>query len=388
LLTRLDRRLFEPVVWTNNSALAAAIRPLGIPSYLSRFTILFHVDAPRLDFPNYIRLIKEGTAIVKRHRIGLLHSNSGAPTQWLVPISRRQRLPLLVHLHVPYSQRERFTLLLHQANLAVGVSRGCVEGLLADGMPESRVSVVYNGVDAELLSRGDERSLRTRLGIAPDEVVLTRVGSLISRKGVDLMLRAFAELLRIHPRCHLLVVGEGPDREELERLAVSLGVQPRTHFLGLVDSAGAVLRDATDIAVSPARMEGFGLTVIEAGLFALPVVASDTPGMREILTPEQNGLIVPIGDVAALTAALSRVVGDPALRRRLGGALKTTVEQRFSVHRYVTELHRTYLELLSRWTGQPVKQRAGTFIGQYGRWLRGAVFRRLGLRHRIENTTT
>jgi glycosyltransferase involved in cell wall biosynthesis len=208
--------------------------------------------------------------------------------------------------------------------------------------------VIYNGVDTTLLASGDERGLRARLGIGPDEIVLTRVGSLIHRKGVDLMLQAFAELLRIHPQCHLLVVGEGPDRQELQALAGRLSIDRRVHFTGLVPSAGAVLRDATDLAVSPARSEGFGLTVIEAGAFGLPVVATDTPGMREILTNEEDGLIVPVENVPALVAALARLVSEPVTRRRLGSALRETVERRFSIRRYVREFEETYAELLNR----------------------------------------
>lgn len=384
LLGHLDRRRFDPFVWTNNTALVEAVRGLGITTYSSRFSILFHFDPPRLDFPNYFQLIREGREIVRRHRVRLLHSNSGAPNQWLVPISRREHVPLLLHLHAPYAQRERCTLRMHQATLVIGGSRGCVDGLVADGMAPERVRVIYYGVDATLLAQGDERDLRSRLGIAPDDVVLARVGSLIQRKGVDLMLRAFAELLRSHPRCHLLVVGEGPERSELERLSDSLGLSGRVHFLGLVPSAGAVLRDATDVAVSPARMEGFGLTVIEAGLFGLPIVATDTPGMREILTHEQDGLIVPIEDVSALVSALVRVVRDPELRDRLGAAVRETVERRFSIRRYIAELEQTYEELL----GNPgwARERSGirAALRPYWRWIRDAAARRLDPSPRTE----
>jgi glycosyltransferase involved in cell wall biosynthesis len=178
--------------------------------------------------------------------------------------------------------------------------------------------------------------------------VLTRVGSLIHRKGVDFMLHAFAELLRRHPQCHLLVVGEGPDRQGLEALAQSLRIDRRVHFTGLVPSAGAVLRDATDIAVSPARSEGFGLTVIEAGAFGLPVVATDTPGMREIITSESDGLIVPVENLGAIVNAMARMIEQPVARARMGKALRETVERRFSIRRYVTDLETAYLHLLER----------------------------------------
>jgi glycosyltransferase involved in cell wall biosynthesis len=375
LMTHIDRNRFQPILWSNNPSLAVEARALGVTTHESRFTILFDFNAPHFPLANYVRLIRQGLRLVRTHGIRLLHSNSPAPNQWLVPVARQSRRPLLVHLLAPCSERERFTLGLHQASLAVGLSQGCVEGLAAEGMAPERVRVIHSGVDTALLASGDERGLRARLGIAPHEIVLTRVGSLIHRKGVDLMLQAFAELLRVHPHCHLLVVGEGPDREQLEELARTLGIDRRVHFVGLLQPAGAVLRDATDVAVSPARSEGFGLTVIEAGALGRPVVATDTPGMREILTNEVDGLIVPVENVPALVSALARLVSDPAARNRLGSALRETVEQRFTIRRYVKEFENAYAELLERppeeygWSGPH------TSFVSYRRWLGMAAAR-------------
>jgi glycosyltransferase involved in cell wall biosynthesis len=378
LLTYLDRERFSPVVWCNAPALAREVRALDVPVHESRFTILGHWSAPRWDLANYRRLVRTGLDIVRQRGIRLLHSNNGAPNQWLLPMARTARVPLLAHLHVVYQRRDRFTLGLHQATLAVGVSQGCLDGLLADGMPARRVQVIYNGVDPALLGRGEARELRRELGIPADAITITRVGSLIHRKGVDLMLRAFAQLRAERQDCHLLIVGEGPERPKLEALARELHLEGSAHFLGLVDSAGAVLRDATDIAVSPARDEGFGLTVIEAGVFARPIVATDTPGMREILSDGKSGLIVPIGDVPRLVGALRTLIADPALRSRLGAAAQETVHRRFLIPRYVAEFEATYGRLLET----PVEQLGwtGTWSGPgiYGRSIVGAVRGRLG----------
>lgn len=377
LLTHIDRSRFRPRVWCNAETMAREVRALDVPADVSPFSILFHWDPPRYAFAQWWRQVRQGRALVARHGIRLLHSNSAAPTQWLLPVARSARLPLVTHLHAPYVLRERITLGLHHTTLAVGVTAGCLEGLIADGMPAERTRTIYNGVDPKEWGRGDETGLRARLGIRPDEIVLTRVGSLIERKAVDVMLRVFARLLAERPHCHLLIVGEGPDRPTLEAMARDLGVASRAHFLGFVESSGAVLRDATDIAVSPARMEGFGLTVIEAGLAGKPVVATDTTGMREILAPGENGMIVPVEDEPALLAALRDLVDRPDLRARWGAALRATVEDRFLVSSYVRALEETYAELLRRdpstlgWTGP------WTSPAIYPRWLAGLVRRRI-----------
>jgi glycosyltransferase involved in cell wall biosynthesis len=378
LLVHLDRTRFRPVAWCNAEALAAELRRIDVPVHVSPFTILAHWEPPRWAFGSYLRQVRQGLAIVREHGIRLLHANSGAPNQWLLPVARTAGLPLLAHLHVPYVARDRMSLLLHHATLAVGVTAGCLEGLLEDGMSPARTRTIYNGVDPEVWGRGDERGLRARLGIAPDEIVLTRVGSLIERKGVDIMLRVFQRLLVERPQCQLLVVGEGPDRAALETLARSLGLAERVHFLGFVPSSGAVLRDATDIAVSPARVEGFGLTVIEAGLAGRPVVATNTTGMTEILRSGENGVIVPVEDEPALQDALRVLVDRPDLRARYGSALETTVRERFLTASYVSAFEETYAQLLA---GDPATwgwRGPWTSPAIYARWTAQLIERRLG----------
>jgi glycosyltransferase involved in cell wall biosynthesis len=347
LLAHIDRSRFRPVAWCNGETLAGELRRIDVPVHVSPFSVLFLWDSPHWAFGSYLRLMREGLSLVRHHGARLIHSNSGAPNQWLLPVARGAGVPLLTHLHVPYIVRDRMALLLHHATLVVGVTTGCIEGLLEDGMPAARTKTIYNGVDPEEWGRGDETGLRARLGITSDEIVLTRVGSLIQRKGVDLMLRVFQRLLAERPRCHLLVAGEGPDRSGLEAMARDLGVSERVHFLGFVPSSGAVLRDATDIAVSPARVEGFGLTVIEAGLAARPVVATNTTGMTEILRSGENGVIVPVGSEPALLAALRELVDRKDLRERYGHALLATVQQRFLTASYVRAFEETYAALLA-----------------------------------------
>ena len=378
LLTHIDRTRYRPIVWCNAPILAEQVRKLDLPVELSRFTILLHWTPPRFDVPNYRQLVNTGRRLVRNHAVRLIHANSGAPNQWLLPVARSLRLPLVTYLMIVYNLRERCTLGLHQVTMAVGMSRGCIDGLLADGMPPARTRVIYGAVDVAQIGRGAHTELRRQLGIAPDAVTLTRIGSLIHRKGVDLLLHALAQLRAEGADCHLLIVGDGPERASLEALARNLGVQAHAHFLGQIEPAGSVFRDATDIAVSPARDEGFGLTVIEAGAFGLPIVATDTPGMREILTDGYSGCIVPTEDVPQLAATLRRLIDDPELRRRLGAAARETVERRFLVSRYVAEFEATYDELLRVPARELGWRGAWSPPGIYARWIGGVLRRRLG----------
>jgi L-malate glycosyltransferase len=153
------------------------------------------------------------------------------------------------------------------------------------------------------------------------------VKSLAPKYGVDLLLRAFAALLqdrdvakRAVP-CHLLIVGDGPQRAELVALAAKLHIAAHTEFAGAVPHADVPKwLHRLDIYAAPSRLdsESFGVAVIEASACGLPVVVSDAGGLPEVVKGGETGLVVPRGDVLALTAALKRLVLDAALRETLG----------------------------------------------------------------------
>ena len=172
------------------------------------------------------------------------------------------------------------------------------------GLPASKVEVVHYGLDDLPAAWGAN---------SPDDVsaearILLAVCRLEPQKGVDVALRALPDVVGRHPRAELVVLGEGPQRAELEELARSLGVT--AHFPGRVPDVSAWLRRA-DVLVHPVRWEGFGLALLEAMLASLPVVASRLSAIPEIVVDGETGLLVPPDDPAALAAAITRVLDDP-----------------------------------------------------------------------------
>jgi hypothetical protein len=382
LLRHLDRDRFRPIAWCNTPVMAEAIASLGVPVSRSRFPILLDWAEPRFDVRGFARLVREGADLVRRHGIRLVHANSAAPTQWMLPVARRARLPLVTHLHANYDLRGRCTFGLHHATLVAGVSRATVQGLLDDGVPAERVRVVHNGVDRERLGRGDATRLRSSLGIAPTDVVLSCVGSLIHRKGIDVLLHAFARLRHAAPDVHLLVIGDGPERDALVALAGELGLGAAAHFLGERDDVGAILRDAVDVSVSASRDEALALFLLEAMAFGRPVVATNVGGTAEAVDDGVTGYLVGAEDPVGLADLTQRLVRDTALRRRFGEAARRRAERDFSAERMVAQLCALYDELLARparqlgWTGPHGPLRP------WGRFVGGVVCRRLGLLRR------
>ena len=151
---------------------------------------------------------------------------------------------------------------------------------------------------------------------------LVAVGRLVPQKGFDLLLRAFAKIAAAHPEWRLVIWGEGPERPALLALRDQLGLRARVTLPGLTQRPGQWTDDAGLLVLS-SRFESFGNVITEAMASALPVVAFDCPfGPREILRDQVEGVLVKEGDIAALAAALDRLLADPARRAALGAAAR------------------------------------------------------------------
>jgi glycosyltransferase involved in cell wall biosynthesis len=250
---------------------------------------------------------------------------------------------VLAHLHIDYRRRSRFVCLLHQADLIVGVSRHVTGDFLRDGVPPARTKTIYNGIDFARLDRGEARDVRAELGIPPDTVVVTTVGSLIRRKGQDILIRAFAQLAADRDIC-LLIASEGPERAGYEALAAALGVAAKVRFLGYFPNLTA-LYQASDIIALASRADAFGLVLAEAGYYRLPAVATTVGGIPEVVEDGVTGLLVAPENPDALAAALGQLIDDPVQRRAFGQAAKERAERLFSVGQMVADFQDTYAAL-------------------------------------------
>jgi glycosyltransferase involved in cell wall biosynthesis len=190
-------------------------------------------------------------------------------------------------------------------------ARGCVPDR-AD-----RVVVVPNAVDRELFEHA------TPTGRARPYILA--VGRLAAQKGFDVLLDAVAAAGTAR---ELVVAGEGPDRETLERRARGLGIAADVCFLGSIDrpQVAGLMRGAAVVAI-PSRFEGHPLVCLEAMAAGAPIVVSDLPVLAGSVRHEATALLVPVDDATALAAAIRRLEADPALARRLGDAAREAVRR-------------------------------------------------------------
>jgi glycosyltransferase involved in cell wall biosynthesis len=174
------------------------------------------------------------------------------------------------------------------------------------GVPPGRTRVIPCGIDVAPFARMASASPRER-----SPVVLVTTGRLVARKGHAVAIQAVAIAARTRPDLELRIVGDGPERSRLETLARASGLGPRARFLGTVWPTMDVLRDA-DLFLFPSLEEPQGLALLEACAAGVPVIASRTGGIPEMVTDGESARLVPPGDAPALAAAILERVADPA----------------------------------------------------------------------------
>jgi len=219
-----------------------------------------------------------------------------------------------------------------------------VEGIHADKI----VTIPY-GLEPPPENRGEavRESSRADLGYSSEEEVIGIFGRLIEQKGVDVLLNAFEAIYRQHPQARLLIVGDGPDRKALERQANQLGLEKVTHFTGWIDQAQRLM-PACDMIVVPSRWEGFGLVTLEAMGWELPIIASRTSSLPEIIRDRETGLLVPSENVEALASAISLLLQNPEYAKKLGQSGYERLITDFSVDRMVCATLDLYQKLVER----------------------------------------
>ena len=198
---------------------------------------------------------------------------------------------------------DRWTNRLVRLNVCVseGVRRFAIS---PGGLKEQKLRVIPNGVDAERFASAAPVDL-SRFGIPPGAWTLVTVGRLTVQKGHDELIGAVAPLLVDDPRMHLLIVGEGPERETLDWLIDSLGVSGQVHLVGFQSEIPGILKSCQAFAL-PSRWEGMPNALLEAIAAGLPCIATDVEGVQELLGGA-TGLIVSPGDTAALRRAVEQV---------------------------------------------------------------------------------
>jgi len=264
-------------------------------------------------------------------------------------------LPIVITTHSSITnfsnaQRRGYRWLLQRADRTVGCSESSgrqFREYLAG--TNTRVDVVPNGLAPGSVVRAEDdhwQAFKAEMGIPAAAPVVGSVGRLVPSKGFDRLIEAFSDVLAASTtEARLIIVGDGAQRDELERKITQTGLVGRAILTGYRSDAAA-LTSRFDVLAFASDYEGLSLSMLEGMASARCLVATDAPGICDVLTDDLDALLVPPRDVPALAAALTRVLEDDGLRTRLGCAGRETFYGNYTARHMADRYETIYREVL------------------------------------------
>jgi len=356
LLRRLDRRRYLPTLLTSPGgpleADARAIPDLEV-CLLPSLTRAIH---PWRD----LRALRALTAFMRAGRFDLVHTHSskaGILGRWA---ARRARIPVTCHTihgfafhaHQPpwvrraYEAAERLAARVTTHLIAVSGHDERIGVAAGIGQPWQYRRIPY-GIDLARFHRNGltPRTARGRLGLRPDAPTIGTVACFKPQKALGDFLAVCARVRRAVPEAQAVVAGDGRLRPQLERRRRALGLDGAVRFLGWRRDIPEVLA-ALDVFVLTSRWEGLPVAVLEAQAMGVPVVVTDTGGVRDGIANGSDGFLAPIGDVEGLSRPVEALLRDPGLARAVAARGAEQVRACHSIERMVQDTERLYKEAL------------------------------------------
>jgi glycosyltransferase involved in cell wall biosynthesis len=354
-----DTTLVAGTLARGEESMAAAAEQRGVK--IVPLDELHREVAPLHDLRAILRLAR----LIRRERPDILHTHTakaGTVGRVAALLSGSARPAIIVHTFHGHVLRGYFNPLatlgfrLLERQLAtfttalIAVSPEVRDDLVQLGVaPAEKFAVVRLGIELDERVAADEGTraeTRRILGVDPDAFLVGWVGRMTAVKQTDDVLRALSGLLQRGVDAYLCLVGDGPDRDHLERYAHKLGIVRRCLFLGYQKEVGRFYQ-AIDALVLPSLNEGTPVSVIEALAAERPAVATRVGGIPDVIRAGIDGFLVDAGDADALAEKLAVLARDPAQRAEMGAEGRARVLERYAVERLVNDTDLLYRSLLA-----------------------------------------
>jgi glycosyltransferase involved in cell wall biosynthesis len=295
-----------------------------------------------------VGLIRRLYRIIRQVRPDIVHLHSRIGADVMGGIAARLAgLPVVHSRRVDNPERPLAVALKYRLHdRVIAISEGIERVLLSEGLPPNKLRCVRDAIEITPIVECPDRGwFEQTFGLQPGTLALGVVAQLIKRKGHHVLLEALPEVLARFPQVKVLFFGKGPLETELHNTIDRMGLAGQVHLAGFRDDLPRVL-PCLDVFVHPALREGLGVSLLQASCARLPIVASRVGGIPEAVRDGETGLLVEPGNPVELARALTCLLGDAALRQRLGQAGRRWVEEAFSADLMVDGNLAVYRELV------------------------------------------
>lgn len=281
------------------------------------FPLIFHA------LNDYVRVISIYFCI-KIHRIqfDLIHAHYAHPPGFVAALlGKITKIPVIIScrgsdiheytekIYPNPLRRQRVLFALRNSNYIITVSDFLRKKVISLGIPESMVEKIPNGVKKNEFYKIDFITTRQILNLPPDKKIILNVGAFTKIKGTIYLIEALAELVKNEKNILLIIIGDGPLRSKLQKKVSDLKLNEYVLFLGFVPNSKLInWYNSSDLFILPSLCEGFGIVIVEALSCGIPVVASDTGGIPEIINVNHLGILVPPGNVKELSNGILRAL--------------------------------------------------------------------------------
>lgn len=303
--------------------------------------------------------IKPVRRLMQEEKIALVHTH-GVRANLIARIAAaREGLPVVTTVHsvLRYDYDSHYKSFLagiltrltnSKTNRFIAISGAIRDDLLMMGVAADKILVIYNGLDTSKFKPVGQsvQNLKSELGLNPDDPVITIIARLHPVKGHEYFLRAAAYLTQAGVKAQFLMVGEGLYREKIEEFIKELGLSGRVVMPGFYNRVEDIY-SISDVLCVPSLMEGLGLVILEGMYFKVPVIASNTGGIPEIIQDGHNGILFLPRDFEALGKGIKRILENSKLRDKLIENGQSAV-QAFTQENMARQVEKVYAEVLKK----------------------------------------
>lgn len=293
--------------------------------------------------------------ILKQEKIHILHTHDLGPYLYGAVAAKFARVPVLVHTEHSYLTQNTKLLKIAERILSfftdtiISDSQDVTRFLVEEQrIRPDKIETIYNGIDVSLFhERKNGSSLKLMLGLPLESKVVGTVGRMVAVKDQRTLISAMQPIIASDKNVHMVIVGDGPLRDELTEYAQRLGIRANIHFLGNRRDVHKILQ-IFDVFVLPSLSEGLSLSLIEAMACTKPVITTRVGGNLEIIDNASVGVLIEPGDVSSLSSEILKLLRNQKLAAELAVNARKRVESRFSLKKMAARYEVIYERHLTR----------------------------------------